>query len=331
MRTALVAVLTGVLVMGGFSALLAQEADWQTEMDAKLSKSLSVEFDGVELNKALAYFRERTKVNIILDPGRNPETMPRVTLRLTEVQGESALAWTVRLAGFAYVVRDQAVLVAPSGSIDPEWRREMRARYARRLGDQKRGWMRKVDARLRAEIKVLFRNDPIDRVAEQLAAKSGLNIVVDAESAKTAHPVNFQADPMTVENAIRWATNLSGLRYTIRDEVVYIASQRNMVQLQLETGTAAVPARFRQAVSFDFREIELIRALNHLQQISGVVIEVPNPPQGPCKLTLSGQDVELDRAVRLVLDRVGLTYAISYRGNVMVVVLQEGKVPKKTP
>ena len=326
-------VIVAALNAGGFGLSLwgadvEAPGDWQTEMDAKLSKPLSVDFDGVELPQALAYFRERTRVNIILNMGPSKRTVPRVTLSLHDIQAESALAWTVRLAGFVYVVRDQAIYVTSRGSVDPDERRQMRARYARRLSDQKRGWMRQVNARLRAKIKVMFRNEPIGRAAEQLAQKSGLNIVVDATSAKTAPPVHFQADAMTVENAIRWAARLAGLLHTIRDEVVYIASQREMVKLQLDTGTAAVPARFRQVVSFEFKQTDLMRALKHLQQISGVIIETPTVPVGDYKIELKGENVELNKAVRHVLDLTGLAYAISYRGNIMIVVLQKNKVPR---
>jgi len=301
---------------------------WQEEMDNKLSKSLSVDFDGVEVSKVMEYFRQRTGVNIILDMGGRVEREPRVTLKLNEVQAESALAWAVRLSGLTYVVRNQAVYVAPERSLKPEWRAEMRRRYARRLTDRKRGWMRQVNARLAAKIDVVFRNEPMDRAAEQLASKGGLNIVVDANSVKTSRPVNYQAKGMTVENAIKWTTELAGLRYTLRDEVIYVASQKDMVKLQLETGQAAVPARFRQPVSFEFKETDLMRALRHLQQMSGVAIEVPNVPAGDYRVTLKDKDVELHRAVSLVLSQTGLGYAVSYRGETMVILLRDKADPK---
>lgn len=330
MGCAWVAVLLGTGPLRGADTPALQ--DWEKEIDAKLSEPISVEFDGTDLPKALAYFRERTKVNILLDMGSSTrpadQVVPKVTLKLDGVQAESALAWTVRLAGMGYVVRDQAIYVAPESSMAPEWRQEMRARYARRMSDLKTGWMRRIETKMRSKIDVSFHNEQVDRAAEEIAVKSGLNIVVDTESAKTARPVNYQVNEMTVENVLKWMTQYTGLRYVLRDEVIYIGSQSSMAKLQLETGTAGVPAKFLQPVSFDFKDVELTKALRQLQQISGVTIEVPQPPAQERKVTINAQGLELDKAVRLVLDQTGLGYAISYRADTMVVILRD-KAPKK--
>jgi len=322
------AVACAILTAGG--GLWAQEREvpaWEKEIDAKLSEVISVAFDGTELTKALQYFRDRTKVNIILDleEPKHPGTavMPRVTLKLDGVQAESALAWTVRLAGLTYVVRDEAVYVAPEVKVDPEWRQAMWDRYARRMSDLKTGWLRQIELKMQGPIDVNYHNDPVDRVGEDIALKSVLNIVVDAESAKTAKLVGFQARQMTVENVLKWVTKLSGMKYVMRDEVVYIASQANMAKLQLETGTAGLGARFVQPVTFEFKDMELTQALRNLQQRSGVKIELPKLPAEEHRVTVSGKGLALDAAVRLVLDRAGLAYAISYRTDAMVVMIRE--------
>ena len=333
------AAICGMAVMTGWgwganAAEGDKRTDWQKDMDAKLREPITVEFDGTELSKAMNYFRERMKVNIILDmepaKGTRAQDMPRVTLRLAGVQGESALAWTVRLAGMGYVVQDQAIYVAPESKIDPEWRQAMRARYDKRMGDLENGWMLGIEAKMKAKIDVAFKNDVVDRAGEDVATKSGINIVVDAESAKGARPVNYEATQMTVENVIKWITKLSGLQYVMRDEVIYIADARSMSKLQLETGTAGVPAKFMQTVTFDFKDLELTKALASLQQKTGVHIEVGQLMGPDRKVTVSGVGVELDKAVRMVLDKTGLTYAVAYRGDTMVVILRE-PVVKKTP
>ena len=328
---AVAAILLSGLAAWGADAPKEAVADWEKEMNAKLSEPITVEFDGTDLAKALAYFRDRTKVNIMLNmhTGRSTDTpTPRVTLKLDGVQAESALAWTARLAGVAYVVRDQAIYVTPETNVDPQWRAEMQARYSRRMNDLKTGWMRNIEAKLRKKIDVKFQNETVERAAESVAMQSGLNIVVDAESAKTARAVNYEADGMTVENVLKWITQYTGLKYTLRDEVIYIASPANMANLQLETGTAGIPAKFMQPVTFDFKDTDLMRALRQLQQISGVTIEVPQTPGVEMKVTISGEGMALDKAVRLVLDQTRVGYAISYRGDTMVVILRE-QTPKK--
>jgi len=332
------AAVLGVMGMAGWvwgaDGAKEKATDWQKEMDGKLREPITVAFEGTELSKALDYFRERMKVNIILDldpgAGRRTPDMPRVTLRLAGVQGESALAWTVRLAGLTYVVKDQAIYVAPETKIDPEWRQEMRARYDRRMSDLEMGWILRVEEKMKSKIDVAFKNDVVDRAAEYVATNSGLNIVVDAESAKTAHPVNYEATQMSVENAIKWVSKLSGLHYTVRDEVVYIANQRNMAKLQLETGMAGVPPKFLQTVTFDFKDLELSKAMEQLKRQTGVNIEMGQGPGPERKVTVSGVKMELDKAVRKVLDNTGLVYAIAYRGDAMVVILR-APVVKKTP
>ena len=60
----------------------------------------------------------------------------------------------------------------------------------------------------------------------------------------------------------------------MRDEVIYIADAKGMARLQLETGTAGVPAKFQVGVTFDFKDVELSKAMAELKKQSGVNIEL---------------------------------------------------------
>lgn len=322
-------VVAGLVVLAaGSMRLAAQETPWLTAMNQKLSQTLSVNFDGTELSDALNYFRDRTGVNVIL--ARPPDTpMPKITLNLHNLEAESALAWTVRLAGYSYAIRNQAVFVAPPAQINQEWRQSMRLRYLERMGNEKRGWYKQVSTALETPIDVDVKNEPIDRAMEMVAQKSGLNIVVDQAAVRGARPVTLEAKGMTVRNVITWETKLAELRYVVEDEVIYVTNDAGLAALRLESGSN-VPARFLTPVSFQFNNTELTRALRHLQQISDVGIEVENPPAVERHVTMSVQDMSLDRALRMLMDQTGLTYAVSYRDNTMVVSLPvQAAVPKK--
>ncbi|GMV80094.1 MAG: hypothetical protein AMXMBFR7_12780 [Planctomycetota bacterium] len=89
------------------------EEPWKEEVRKKLARRVSFEFVDTPLEEALAFLNSLTKVNIILDPrvaAENAGKLP-ITLRVADMDMQTALKWILRLAELDYDLRNQAVFI----------------------------------------------------------------------------------------------------------------------------------------------------------------------------------------------------------------------------
>jgi hypothetical protein len=321
-----------------FADAEATPGDWQAAVDKKLSKTGTFEFQDATLTKALDFIRRFSELNVILDTRAGDLAEKHLTLKLRKVRVESAIAWTARLMGLDYAVRDEAIYLARRDEMPVDWRGEMQERYRKMVADAQAPWLLEMDARLDRPVKVDFRGDQLPAVIEYLATQSDLNIVLDYHLVGATKPVKLQAE-MTVRNVLNWVTKLAEVRYAIRDEVIYVADKDAMETLHLETGESALSILFRRPVSFDFAQTPVHDALEQLGRYSGVKIDIQGL-EGDDKLsvTAKGDGVELNRAVRIVMDQTGRPYALSFAGKSISIMLspkpKSAKPPvdaKKTP
>lgn len=313
-------------VMVSAAAAQDEPLTWQAKLDEKLSKIVSVNFQDTTLNKALEFFRRSTDANIILDSSAAELAEKRLTLVLNRVRAESGLAWTARLMGLDYIIRDEAVFLAKPDQMPVDWRGEMQERYRRMVASGQESWWTDIEARLDKPVKVAFKGDPLPMAVAFLAADSGINIVLDGHLAASDKQIRLEGE-MSVKSALNWIVKLADVKYVIRDEVIYVATPDALSALRLETGESPLELIFRRPVTFHFLRVPLKDAIERLSRLSGVAIELAGlNPEDAVAVSAEGEQVEVARAVRMVMDNSGRPYAISYRGKtIQVLVSSKGK------
>jgi hypothetical protein len=99
--------------------------------------------------------------------------------------------------------------------------------------------------------------------------------------------------------------------------------------LHLETGESPLSVLFRRPVTFHFEKTPIKEAMDRLSRFSNVTIDLQGlNADDPLPVTVTGEQVELNRAVRMVMGETGRAFAISYRGKTIVIVVSpKGKAP----
>ncbi|MCX7806179.1 MAG: hypothetical protein N3A38_13460, partial [Planctomycetota bacterium] len=107
--------------MMGLKIIKAQEEErqrvmpaWQQEIMRRMARKVSFDFVDTPLSEVIAYLTSLTRVNIILDPKAAQEGADKapITLRVREMELETALRWILRLANLDYDLRNQAVFIS---------------------------------------------------------------------------------------------------------------------------------------------------------------------------------------------------------------------------
>jgi hypothetical protein len=81
------------------------------EVKAKLAKKVTFEFVDVPLNDAAAWLEKNLNIPFIIDPVLKGTDIPAINLRVTDMAGDLALDWVLRLADLFYVIRKDYVLL----------------------------------------------------------------------------------------------------------------------------------------------------------------------------------------------------------------------------
>jgi len=329
MKRMLLAALLSVLTAGVVAAQDAEE-QWQTEIERKLAQKTSINFQQQSLNKVLAYFRRTAKLNIILDSkaARLGEVKFTLSLR-TKVKVESGIAWTARLMGLEYAVKDEAIYLARRNDMPVDLRSEMQERYRKRVASGQESWIADIDVKLAQKLKVNFRNDYLPVILEFLGTQTDLNIVLDQHLLSTTKPIMLEGE-MSAKNLLNWITRQvvladnrpANVRYVVRDEVIYVARKEELQALRLETGESPLAMTFRRPVTYRFTKTPLREAVARLSRYTNVKIKLEGlKPDEKVLVNLSGDQIELNRAVRNVMNDTHRPYAISFTGKTILIVV----------
>ncbi|HUU43568.1 MAG TPA: hypothetical protein VMY39_02900 [Planctomycetota bacterium] len=335
-------ILSAALVLVAAVALAQDDERWKTEIEQKLAKRVAVNFQDQTLNAVLEYFRRVGKLNIILDSKSAPLGERKFTLSLmTEVKIESGIAWTARLMGLEYAVRDEAIYLASRDHMPVDWRSEMQERYRSMVATGQEGWVAGIDGKLEQKIKVDFKNDDLARVLQFLGTVGQLNIVLDYHLADRVKPIKLEGE-YTIRSVLNWVMRLGQIRdetgketetlkYVIRDEVIYVADTTRLEQLRLATGESVLGMTFRRPVTYHFTRTDLREAVDRLSRLSNVKIRLDGlRDDEKILVTLSGEGVELNRAVRNVMNETRRPYAISFTGTTIVIMVSPKRDTPKT-
>jgi hypothetical protein len=307
-----------------------EEQDWKAKIEQKLAKETNVQFQDLPLYKALDYFRGVAQLNIVLDASAQDMSEKRVTLKLNKVKVESGIAWTARLMGLDYAVRDEAVYLARREQMPIDWRGEMQERYRKMVSSGQEAWVTLIEGKLNQPLKIDFRGETLPTVLEYLATQGGLNIVCDRELLEKDRKVKLTVtDPMTIKSILGWVCRLAEVKYAVRDEVIYVATQEGLTRLQLDTGESPLSLLFRRPVTFHFKDTPIRDAIARLSRLSEVKIELTGlDPNDQLPVSIEGENVELNQAIRLVMVRTGRPFFISYRGTVILIIVSKKATPE---
>ncbi|KPJ59326.1 MAG: hypothetical protein AMS15_07035 [Planctomycetes bacterium DG_23] len=315
----ILAVFSASLLVGRGQEAVAQEQEketqrppWQRTFDQRLKETVSYSFEREPLKEVLETYRKDLRLNIILDAkgrGVNPEAP--ITLELRNVRFESALSWTTRLAGLDYVIRNQAIFISRWESMLPEWRKEIPRREKEAKISLLEKFLPPLRDRFTKPVTVTIEGEPLSVALAQLSRLGEVNIIYLWDPATRPAPVTFQVENMTLENAFKWLLRLEGLDYLIIDEAIVVGQPAIIgrwkdIGLLLE-GEAALA----REVSFTFEEVPLRQAMEELQKMSGVEIKLESPEEVNPPITIKAENLELLAAVRIILSRLDLDYALT--------------------
>jgi type II secretory pathway component GspD/PulD (secretin) len=95
------------------------EEPWKLEILRRLSRRVSFEFVDTPLQEALTFLNSLSKVNLILDPkaATAGAAQMKITLRVTDMDMETALKWILRLAELDFDLRNQAVFITTKANL----------------------------------------------------------------------------------------------------------------------------------------------------------------------------------------------------------------------
>ncbi|MEW6355298.1 MAG: hypothetical protein AB1696_03155 [Planctomycetota bacterium] len=101
----------------------APAGNWLARMEAKLNERMSVDFDKTPIRDAVAFVRAQTGLNIIVSPDI-PEDAT-ITFSARDMALRNILNWIGHFANAGYVLKNQALLIAPNETILAEQSIEM--------------------------------------------------------------------------------------------------------------------------------------------------------------------------------------------------------------
>jgi hypothetical protein len=95
------------------------EEPWKEEIRRRLSRRVSFEFVDTPLQEALTFLNTLSRVNLILDPkaAAAGAGQVKITLRVTDMDMQTALSWILRLADLVYDLRNQAVFITSKANL----------------------------------------------------------------------------------------------------------------------------------------------------------------------------------------------------------------------
>jgi len=103
------------------------------------------------------------------------------------------------------------------------------------LGGKQEGpeeWERRIREKLATEkVTFDFVETPLADVLAFLSSLTDVTVVLDQEATREGQPnVTLRVNEMTLERALNWICKLVGLKYTLRDEAIYVASPARLPQ-----------------------------------------------------------------------------------------------------
>lgn len=180
-----------------------------------LDQVLDLDLAAQPLSAALDQLREETKVNFVIDQvtvaqlGIDPMSAPAVTAKLTRVKARTALRNVLDQLNLTFVIVGDAVHVTSEEGA--------------------------VQRQLRQRVSLDLSGVTVQAALKQLAKETGVNLLVDAKSAKEAQTaVTLQLDEVPLETAVRLLAESAGLKAARVGNVLVVTSKAHAAELRAE-------------------------------------------------------------------------------------------------
>lgn len=93
------------------------------------------------------------------------------------------------------------------------------------LTEPREQWEVELRAKLANPVTIEFRETPLAKAVEQLAAIGGVNIILDADAGVADTPVSVPGRKMPLEAMLRWVARFGKLQYCFRDGAILLTSR----------------------------------------------------------------------------------------------------------
>lgn len=171
-------------------------------LEAVLKKRMSVDFVQTPLQDVVDFLANLTNTTILVDPAVVEEDEKAITLKVEDMQARLVIDWIVRLAGLAYVVKDDAIFISNKKTVT----RVAKAKKPRATGALKKTLERKISFDIV--------QTPLSDVFAFLSNLSGLNMVVHPAVLPEKRYVTLRVKEMPLGTAIDWIACLAGVKYS---------------------------------------------------------------------------------------------------------------------
>ncbi|MHC5056809.1 MAG: STN domain-containing protein [Planctomycetota bacterium] len=181
-----------------------------------------------------------------------------------------------------------------------------------------------IERRLDRKVTFEFVGTPITEALQFLQALVEATVVLDPQTPrkKWDSAVTLKVTDVPLRDALDQILAPAGLAFSIRDEALYVHEEgaREPKDEKPEL-SKALEARLARKVSFEFVETPFSFAIDFLQQLSGVTIEVPDAvaeKKGATPITLKVKNMRVGLAIEWMLKLADLGY--EQRGDGLVCV-----------
>lgn len=186
-----------------------------------LEETTDVTFDKNTLEEVIAFFKNRTRSEIVLDssltgPGGVDPTQPIVSVSVRGGTYREALRKSLAPQQLHFAVVGDRILIGKEATL--------------------------IARQLRQIVSIDSAATPLADLLKHLADDTGANIVLDPKQAEIAKgPIALKVDEVPLETAVRLAADIGGLRVVRLNNVLYVTSDAKAEKLRIDA-ESLVPA-----------------------------------------------------------------------------------------
>jgi hypothetical protein len=170
--------------------------EWREKINAALTKPISTDFKAMPANDAIAFFKEKTAVNFVIDPKSTPAKWPAITVKQNNVPAGDAMKAALKTVAMDFSVRDGVVFVFDPKKVDMDMLKSEDMLVAKML----EGRPEMLDFQPQ--------NAPAGEMLKALTEPANIKMSMDAALQK--NPITLDLKEVKLGHAIRWLVRLAG-------------------------------------------------------------------------------------------------------------------------
>jgi type II secretory pathway component GspD/PulD (secretin) len=116
----------------------------------------------------------------------------------------------------------------PRAKFEEVARRKAATSFGEKMEEQE--WERRIKESLNKKVTFDFVETPLQDVVNFLSSLVDVTIVLDTTATKDAPNVTLRVNDMRLQSALNWILKLVALKYTLKDEAVFISKGENITE-----------------------------------------------------------------------------------------------------